>query len=291
MRHGHEIASAIAAALGIAEQPTLRPMGGGCINHAACICFSDRRYFVKWNDRGLPHFFAAEAAGLQALLAADTRLAIPAPLAWHDATSGQPFLVTTLLESAPRPADFDEQLGIGLAELHAHTDARGFGFERDGYCGATPQPNAWRADWIEFYREQRLHHQVELAAHQGLARPAIALLERVLSRLPDLLEAGEPPALIHGDLWAGNLMAGLHGEPALIDPAAYFGHREAELGMMVLFGGFGPRVFSAYEAVRPLLPGWRERLPLYSLYHVLNHYNLFGGEYAEQATRIARRFV
>lgn len=115
---------------------------------------------------------------------------------------------------------------------------------------------------------------------------AAALLRAVAAAAGD-----EPPALIHGDLWPGNVHVTAAGAPALVDPAAYFGHREAEFGMMLLFGGFGPEVFAAYEEAFPLPAGWRERAPLYTLYHVLNHFNLFGGGYALEARAIARRFA
>ena len=117
-------------------------------------------------------------------------------------------------------------------------------------------------------------------------------VERLLSRLPQLLGgSSEPPALIHGDLWSGNLIADEAGSPALIDPAAYYGHREAELGMMTLFGGFGGRVYEAYDQAFPLEPGWRARNPIYQLYHLMNHLNLFGGSYRGQVMSIVRRHL
>jgi protein-ribulosamine 3-kinase len=265
--------------------------GGGCINSAALWTRGDERVFVKWNERPLPGQFAAEAAGLEALRASGSGLVVPAPLAFCDEGPGRSFLALEYVPEGRRQPDFDEALGRGLAALHSRSDPRGFGFELEGYCGATPQPNAWRTTWLEFYAEQRLEHQLRLACERGLDSEVLADGSRVVSRLEALLGPSEPSALIHGDLWSGNLHTSPEGAPGLIDPAAYYGHREAELGMMVLFGGFSERVFQAYDEAFPLSAGWRERLDLYTLYHVLNHYVLFGGSYGGQAARILARYA
>ena len=284
--------AAIAAALGApADAIRLDGAGGGCINQAATFRVDGRRLFVKWNDRPLPRQFEAEAAGLQALRASGAPLVVPEPLAWSDAGPGRSFLILQHLAPGRRIAGFDDALGEGLAALHRATHPEGFGFALDGYCGATPQPNGWLGDWAEFYGQRRLAHQLRLGAERGLPQATLALGERVVARLPELLGDPEPPALIHGDLWSGNLHVAPDGRPGLIDPACYYGHREAELGMMVLFGGFSQRVFDAYHAAFPLQAGWRERLELYSLYHVLNHYTLFGGGYGSQAASILRRYA
>ncbi len=307
-----EVAAAIADALD--QRLTLdavTPVGGGCINQAARLDTSAGPFFAKWHPAPPPGMFAAEAEGLAALGAGGTSLVVPAPVAWHDVGGGGDgavgddgterdnagggeagFLVTTwLAPGRPGPA-FDERLGAGLAALHRAT-ADAFGFDRDGYCGSTPQPNGWLDTWVDFYRERRLRHQVRLARDAGRMgsderRVYDRLLERLEDRLPD---DGEGPALIHGDLWSGNLYVTSDGAPGLVDPAAYYAHREAELGMMTLFGGFGRGVFEAYEADWPLPPGWRERNGLYQLYHLLNHLNLFGGGYGGQAMGVARRYA
>jgi fructosamine-3-kinase len=251
------------------------PLGGGCINHAAKIETDSGAYFAKWNDAAPDQMFAREAAGLEAMRGP---LAVPRVIACSER-----FLILELMEPGRRTTDFDERLGRGLAELHRKT-ADAFGFDTDTYCGTTLQPNPWTPSWIDFYREHRLGHQLRLLHHES------KLFDRLLDRLPSLI-AEDRPALIHGDLWSGNLHVTSEGQPALIDPAAYYAHREAELGMMTLFGGFSPRVFSAYEEAFPLEPGWRERNPLYQLYHLLNHANLFGGGYLAQASSIAKRFA
>lgn len=285
MSRGDAVREAFAAALGIPTPDLdLSAVGGGSINDAATCEVAGRTWFVKWNDRPLPDQFAAEAAGLAALAGADA-LRIPEVLA-HSDEPGATFLILEHLPPGRRSPGFDEALGRGLATLHRATTDR-FGFHVDGYCGATPQPNGWMDDWVEFYRERRLRHQLDLARGRGFPDDAYRTGLDLLERLPARIADDEPPALIHGDLWSGNLYVADRG-PALVDPAAYYGHREAELGMMSLFGGFSARVWDAYDEAYPLREGWRERLGLYELYHVLNHFNLFGGSYGGQAARLMR---
>lgn len=292
MRREDAVRRELTHALGTDPGPiTLHRAGGGCINSAAVVDVHGDTYFVKWNAQPLPGQFRAEAAGLRAMAASGTSLVIPKPIAFSDASPSEAFLALEHLPPGRRSPGFEVRLGVGLAEMHRCSSPQGFGFEVDGYCGATPQPNGWLPSWLSFYRERRLGHQIRLARQNGLASKHLRKLEALVAKLDELIDDDEAPALIHGDLWAGNLHVAPDGAPALIDPAAYFAHREAELGMMVMFGGFGERVFAAYDDAFPLRQGWRERLPLYTLYHVLNHFNLFGGGYGEQAGRIAQRFV
>ncbi|HKK71687.1 MAG TPA: fructosamine kinase family protein [Candidatus Krumholzibacteria bacterium] len=265
------------------------PLGGGCINDAFVVDVGER-FVVKGNDRPLPHQFESEARGLEALRAAGGPLVIPRVLGFRDDAQNGGFLVIEYLEPGRRAPDFDERLGHGLASLHRHADDRGFGFDVDGYCGATPQPNPWTDRWPAFYAEHRIRHHVRLAADRGLDRGTVDLLDSIADRLEEWIDDG-PSSLIHGDLWSGNLHCTADGAPALIDPAAYFGHREAELGMMSLFGGFGPAVWEAYQEAWPLEPGWRQRLGLYELYHLINHYVLFGGAYAASTRDCALRYA
>lgn len=270
-----------------------RALGGGCINQAARLDTTAGTFFSKQNADPLPGLFSKEAACLRAMRASGTSLVVPKVIAFADPEGGLPgFLITEMLEPGRRVVDFDERFGRGLAELHRAT-ADAFGFEVDTYCGATPQPNPWTKSWIEFYRTQRLGHQLRLARERGvLGSPDAKRFARLLDRLPELLEGPEePPALIHGDLWSGNLHVSPAGTPALIDPASYYAHREAELGMMTLMGGYSGRVYDAYDEVYPLDPGWRDRNPLYELYHLVNHANLFGGGYVSQTMSLVRRYV
>jgi protein-ribulosamine 3-kinase len=239
-------------------------------------------FFAKSGD-GLPDgLFAREADGLRALAAAGTSLAIPRVVA-----VGERFLVTELLDGAPLD---QAALGRGLAELHRQT-SDAFGFPVDTYCGATLQTNAPLPSWPRFYSERRLAPLLDvIEASRGLAAADRRVYESVIERLPSLVADGASPALIHGDLWSGNALGSTRG-PALVDPACAYADREAELGMMTLFGGFDRRCFAAYEEAFPLPAGWRERNGLYQLYHVLNHHALFGGHYGAQALALARRYA
>lgn len=263
-----------------ARVTSMEPVGGGSISQAAVVRTAYGVYFAKWNDHPNDQF-EREADGLEVLAKAKTSLRVPLPIAWK-----RGLLVMEYLEPAPERPDFDEAFGRGLAELHQNS-ARKYGFHVDNYCGATPQPNGWTRKWIDFYVDHRLRHVI---ARGGFGPDEHAVFEALFLALPQLLDTRhEPPALIHGDLWSGN-RHNAGGDPAIIDPAPYYAHREAELGMMSLFGGFSQRVWDAYDEAYPLQPGWRDRLPLYELYHVLNHHALFGGGYAAQALAIAKRY-
>lgn len=269
-------------------------VGGGCIAAAAIARFADgTEVFVK-TAQGAPGLFACEADGLRALAAAQA-IRVPNVLA-----VGADALVLERIREGTRRPRFFEAFGRAFAALHAHC-GKACGFWQDNFIGATPQPNAplqgsWEAaaddgsGWPAFFVERRLRFQVRLAAERGHGDELHRLLDRAEPRMLELLAGAiEPPCLLHGDLWAGNYLVDERGEPCLIDPAVYFGHREADLAMTRLFGGFAPGFYAAYKEAAPLAPGHQVRLPLYQLYHVLNHGNLFGGGYFAQAQRILHR--
>jgi fructosamine-3-kinase len=258
------------------------PLGGG-LHAAVRLETTAGTFFAKWSDGGPADQFLAEAAGLQAMAAAGTGLTIPRVIAAAEPGAIPGFLVLEFLE--PGPAD-DEALGRGLAALHRSTQAH-FGFPRTTYCGGTPQDNRPCDDWPEFYRERRLRPLLDAL---GVSPGERAPFERLAGRLSELVASDEPPALIHGDLWSGNVLRTRRG-PALVDPSCAYAAREMEFGITTLFGGLSPRAWAAYEEAWPLAPGWRERNPLYQLYHLLNHALLFGGGYFAQAAAIARRFA
>jgi len=281
--------TALEAALGASIEEA-SSLSGGDINDAYRVKLgSGKAVFVKANDRADPRMFPAEARGL-AWLAEAHALRIPRVLAVSAERAREPFLVLELLEPAARVADFDERLGRGLAALHRFGAPR-FGLDFDNFIGRLPQPNVASLTWAEFYREQRLLSQLELARQ---SRRATSRMERgfeaLLPRLPELVGPEEPPARVHGDLWGGNLHVDERGEPCLIDPAPYGGHREIDLAMMRLFGGFSSRVFSAYEEVFPLAPGHAERVELYQLYFLMVHVNLFGGSYGASVEGVLARY-
>jgi fructosamine-3-kinase len=274
--------AALAAALGDAlggRVASAEPLSGGDINQAYQAALDDgRRLFVKANARSPRGMFDAEARGL-AWLGEASALRVPRVLAVSPPGDGPQFLALELVGSTAPARDFDERLGQGLAALHRH-GAPGFGLDHDNFVGRLPQQNGPLATWAEFYRARRLEPQLKRAADAGLASTGMRRgFERLFAELPELLGPEEPPARLHGDLWGGNLLCDEAGEPCLIDPAVYGGHREIDLAMMRLFGGFGARVFAAYREVAPLAAGYEERVALFQLYPLMVHVNLFGGGY------------
>jgi fructosamine-3-kinase len=274
-----ETQQAIARALGSAVTGC-HAVSGGDINEAYELTLADgRTVFAKTNRSAPAAMFPAEARGL-AWLGEAGALRVPQVLAVSER-----FLVLEAIAAARRRSDFDELLGRGLAALHRF-GAPGFGLDHDNFIGRLPQSNASAATWPEFYRARRIEPQLRLAADAGLASPAMRRgCERLFAALDDLVGPPEPPARLHGDLWGGNLLVDDAGAPCLIDPAAHGGHREVDLAMMRLFGGFSPRAFAAYDEAWPLSDGHEERVPLYQLYFLLVHVNLFGGSYVSGVER------
>lgn len=263
-----------------------RGVGGGCINDGRRLETEDgARFFLKTNARAPQEMFAREAEGLEAL-----REAAGGPRYPVVYLHGADFILLEDLDPAGRDADYWPELGRQLAKQHETTNPR-FGFPHDNYLGSTPQPNAWTQDGFEFFAEQRLGFQARLARERMLLSSGeAARVEALAKRLPALVPE-QPASLLHGDLWGGNVISDAGGRPALIDPAAHYGWAEAELGMTALFGGFAETFYAAYEEIRPLEAGWRGRLPLYNLYHLLNHLNLFGRSYYGQVTAILQHYA
>ncbi len=284
------VEASLAAALG-SRVLKARPLAGGDINEAYEAGLADgRAVFVKCNATAPNDMFVAEAHGLEWLAQAKA-LRVPAVLAASGADQLTPFLALELVRPAQRARDFDERLGHGLAALHRH-GAEAFGLDHDNYIGRLPQKNTFAVNWPEFYRVRRLGAQLKAAVDTGLATTRMRRdFERLFRQLDTLCGPPEPPARLHGDLWGGNLITDELGEPCLIDPAVYGGHREIDLAMMKLFGGFGPRVFAAYKEAFPLADGYRERVALYQLYPLMVHVNLFGGGYVPQVEGALARLV
>lgn len=285
------LAAKLAARLG---SPVARstPAAGGDINQAFRVWLQDgRELFVKTQSARLPGLFHDEARGL-AWLAEAKALRVPEVLLASDADDNGPAcLVLAWIERGTRARDYAEQLGTGLARLH-RTAAPGFGLDHDNYLASLRQHNTRTERWGNFYAERRIAPLAELAAQRGeLPQPLQCRLERLLVRIPDLVGDEEPPARLHGDLWSGNVLCDEHGAPVLIDPAVYGGHREIDLAMMRLFGGFSEAVFAAYHEAWPLSPGHVERVPLYHLYPLLAHVNLFGSAYLSQLSHCIARWV
>lgn len=283
------VREAVRSALG-AEVTDARALSGGSINDAYSARLSDgREVFIKEHQGGEPSMFPAEARGLKWLEEAKA-LRIPEVLA-VSGPSQEPFLALELIRPGRRSSAFAETLGRGLAQLHRY-GSDGFGLDHDNFIGRLPQANEPADAWPDFYRARRIEPMVEMAAQRGLLSASdVRDFDSLGRRLPELVGDAEPPARLHGDLWGGNLHVDEDGEPCLIDPAVFGGHREMDLAMMQLFGGFEPRVFAAYSEEYPLGSGWRDRMSLYQLYYLLVHVNLFGGSYVGQTRSALREYL
>jgi len=260
-------------------------VGGGCINNGMrLITTSGKNFFLKTNMNCPPDMFACEVAGLRELNVPDGPR-VPEPY-FHSHN----FLLMEDLAPTRPSSDYWEVFGRQMAALHNHTNLR-FEFEGDNYIGSTPQKNPWTEDGYHFYANHRLIFQAEFAAQRGLlsqteADAVVAVSKRLTNLIPE-----QPASILHGDLWSGNATSDDNGQPAIIDPAAYYGWAEADLAMMVLFGSPRESFWGAYTESRPLETGWRERFSLYNLYHLLNHLNLFGRSYHAQVMRTVRQFA
>ncbi|MDH5620202.1 MAG: fructosamine kinase family protein [Gammaproteobacteria bacterium] len=244
--------------------------------------------FLKTGPASSHDMFSAEAEGL-AELAVPGIVRVPEVLACgaHDDTA---YLATEWLQLSRASRDTEAEFGKQLALLHETTQER-FGWHRDNTIGLTPQHNDWSDSWVDFFREQRLGFQLQLAAENGFGGALQEQGARLLRRLPVFFERHEPrPALLHGDLWGGN-WASCNGVPVLFDPAVYYGDPESDLAMTRLFGGFGAAFYEAYAAHKPAASGSHDRSDLYQLYHVLNHLNLFGSAYLGRAQELINRLL
>ncbi|MFQ3614377.1 MAG: fructosamine kinase family protein [Cyanobacteriota bacterium] len=290
------IAQHLSEATGDPLQPLqYRSVSGGSINATYRLSCGQKNYskdyFVKLarggraGVMGALEMFAAEAAGLQTLAAANA-IRVPQPLVWGSAGE-QAYLVLEYLDLTSPRSQTASLLGSQLAQLHRTLSPNGrYGWERNNTIGSTPQINPWEQDWLDFYREHRLLYQVKLACQQGYRGQWVTQVERVMAELEAFFQGYRPdPALLHGDLWGGNYGALPDGTPVIFDPALYYGDRETDLAMTELFGGFPAEFYQAYQRAYPLDPGYPNRKPLYQLYHWLNHLNLFGEGYMGSVSR------
>ncbi len=306
---GVAIEAAIEQATGVGSSvQASTAQSGASFDHAACVTLADgRRFFVKCGPESAYERFLAEAAGLIAL-GEPGILRVPRwARAGMDTGSNQAFIVMEAIARGDEQSSVDvrwRRLGHQLAEHHRITRGSRFGFDHDNHCGATPQPNPWIEEGVAFWRDQRLGFQLRLARENGVADDAmLRAADRLLGRLDSLLDPDDEPSLIHGDLWVGNVIvdAGAIVDPtvtgpsvdgpAVIDPAVHYGHREAELAMCHLFGGFAPAFFDAYAESFPLPADADARRPIFTLYHLLNHLNLFGISYRDACMAAMDRFT
>ena len=283
-----EIAAAIAHATGESFQPDAQHCaGGGCINQAFILASGARRYFIKTNRAALAWMFEAEAEGLDEILKSQS-LRAPQPIC-HGTAGDTAYLALEYLDLGGHGTP--SEMGRQLAAMHRRTAGQ-FGWKRNNTIGSTPQSNPWTKGWVEFLGKHRLEFQLELAAQNGFGNTLQKPGEALLARLEDFFQDYQPiPSLLHGDLWGGNAAFTRSGEPVIFDPAVYYGDREADLAMTELFGGFNSSFYSAYREAWPLDAGYSTRKTLYNLYHILNHANLFGGGYINQAKNMIRQLL
>ncbi len=269
---------------GYGEVTHIQTVGGGCINHACRLdTQSGMKFFLKLNNDAPADLFVREAEGLQALsLAGGPR--VPGVYLVDSI-----FLLMEDLAPGQRNKDFWQLLGSQLAMMHQCVSPQ-FGFLHDNYIGSTPQPNNWEDDGFTFYAQHRLLFQARLAYDKGrLDTVEMKQVERLVGKLDHLIP-DQPASLLHGDLWSGNILSDEKGDPALIDPAVYYGWAEAELAMMALFGNPPDGFYHAYQSIRPLEQDFEQRYPVYNLYHLINHLNLFGGGYLSSVKMILKQF-
>jgi len=257
---------------------------GGSINEAwAIITTSGDKFFVKQHRSAPLSMFESEARSLQ-IIASSNTLPVPQPYFWDDE-----YLLMEFIEPGPKQANYWQEFGFRLASMHQNTQEF-FGLNFKTYCGTTEQNNTRQKDGYQFFAGQRLLSQGFNAHANGhLTTADINALEHLCKLLPALIPE-QPASLIHGDLWSGNAHSTATGNPMLIDPALYYGWREADLAMTRLFGGFPKIFYDAYNEAWPLEHDWQQRFDIYNLYHLLNHLNLFGKGYLTQTRQVLKQY-
>ncbi len=261
------------------------PASGGCINNGGMLDTSNGKYFLKWNQvKEFPNMFQSERSGLD-LLRSTSTIRIPEVTCTGASTSFQ-FILMEWIRSSHKAKHYWKDLGKQLATLHRHTSEQ-FGLDHDNYIGSLPQRNIRCKTWSDFFVSHRLEPQFRSLHVDGVR---VKKFDLFCKRLPGLIPE-ETPALLHGDLWSGNILEDEHGGPVLIDPAVFFGHREAELAFTRLFGGFDDEFYRVYNEVFPLSPEHHKRAEIFNIYPLLVHANLFGGSYLSQAFRIIDRWA
>lgn len=263
-------------------------LSGGSINNAYRLETNAGSFFMKYNRASAyPGMFQQEARGLE-LLSQAKAIRVPEVIAYGEA-GNDTFILLEYLNSSVKENHFWEDFASNLAALHKNTSDQ-FGLDHDNYIGSLKQFNDVKDRWVDFFIVQRLLVQMDLAGSTGsLPASTRQAFERLFKRLDDIFPI-EPPSLIHGDLWGGNYMVDEKGQAAIIDPAAYYGFREMDIGMSQLFGGFDSAFYQAYNNAWPMESGWRERIDICNLYPLMVHVNLFGTGYLGSVDAILRKF-
>lgn len=281
--------SAISDQLGtVFQSESIRPESGGQINQSFSVHDGAVRYFIKTSSlANAAQMFAAEAAGLEDIRRSNS-LRVPEVLATGEFEKGGYLCLEHLpLQRLSNAKTFGENLAV----LHNH-HAREFGWSTDNWIGTTPQCNSPTARWDEFWIRCRLTPQIELAQFNGMDEQTLEQLMSVRSATPEILEGHNPPAaLLHGDLWMGNVASLATDQSVVFDPAVYYGDAETDLAMLTLFGSPPEDFWPAYRHTHPAKPGFEQRQALYQLYHLINHFNLFGSGYTQSVQAVCRRIL
>jgi len=264
-------------------------VSGGCINNAVKLVTNHGEYFLKWNKDISEDMFEKEAKGL-ALLHDARELRIPGVVSVGE-IDHKKYILQEYIGSAATKNDFWDDFGSCLANLHKNHVAENYGLDHQNYIGSLPQINNFKSSWIDFFIENRLEYQLQLAYKNGLVDKKFTARYRAFYKLlPELLPEN-PPSLLHGDLWSGNFMTGPDGKVCLIDPAVYYGNREIEIAFTRMFGGFDSLFYEAYHEAYPLDPGFERRIDIYNMYPSMVHVNLFGTSYLSGVESVLRRFL
>jgi protein-ribulosamine 3-kinase len=266
----------------------IRTVSGGSINKVYQLK-AGNFYFLKVNDaHKFPGMFLAEAEGLK-LIRQTNSIGVPQVIA-HGESNGEQFLLMHWIENGHNSSGAQADLGRQLAAMHRYKGTQ-FGLDHNNYMGSLTQSNTFHAAWTDFFIRERLQPQLNIAIQKGLADSSLNKdFQNLFSRL-DTLYPHEAPSLVHGDLWSGNYMISSSGEPVLIDPAVAYAHREVDIAMSALFGGFDADFYHAYNEVFPLEKGWEKRIDLWNLYPLLVHLNLFGTGYLHQVKSSLKEFL
>lgn len=267
---------------------SVKSISGGDINDAYCLFTNEGKFFIKSNlAKKFPDMFNAEAKGLK-LLAKQQVIEIPDVIS-VEAYMEDPFLILEFIESGRKIEGFSHVFGQELAALHRKTHTS-YGLDFDNYMGSLFQKNSFQNNWFDFFISNRLDPQYQLARNNGYFSHKYSLHFDNLYKQLQSIVPNEVPALIHGDLWGGNYMVSSKGKPCLIDPAVYYGHRESDIAMTKLFGGFEQEFYDSYNDYFPLEKNWKQRIEIFNLYPLLIHVNLFGRSYEQSVAEIIRKF-
>ena len=282
------LVKALAAAGDHTKIREIKRVHGGSINESFFVETNKNKYFIKCHPNSPKHFFSMEAKGLQYIKNTGT-ISVPEVLAYSDEKEAA-FLVLEWIEGQ-ETVNTQALLGRQLAAMHEHAVEK-HGFSQDTYSGILPQPNGLYDNWLEYYRDRRLRAQLELGMENNtITGKRREKMDQLLESLGNWIPEDMKPSYLHGDLWNGNWMAGSGGRPYLIDPSFLFGDRHFEIAFTELFGGFSQAFYRAYSDRYSLDPLYHERKPLYQLYYLLVHINLFGEVYGTQVDRVLKRYV